>query len=83
MYYGIIGGVIDKVTLCEGELPQAEFTITSDYETFAKISRTELKARAALMSGKMTLKGNLVKALRLAPIVDRLNEVLATIPTEY
>ena len=31
----------------------------------------------------MKLKGNLVKALRLAPVVDRLNEVLATIPTEY
>ena len=35
------------------------------------------------MSGKLTLKGNLVKALRLAPLVDRLNEVLATIPAEY
>jgi len=28
-------------------------------------------------------KGNLVKALRLAPVVDRLNEVLATIPTDF
>jgi putative sterol carrier protein len=83
LYYGIIDGVVDQVSLCEGELPQAEFTITSDYETFASISRAELKARAALMSGKMTLKGNLVKALRLAPVVDRLNEVLSTIPTQY
>lgn len=83
LYYGIINGVVDEVSLCEGDLPEAEFTITSDYEVFAAISRAELKARAALMSGKMTLKGNLVKALRLAPVVDRLNEVLATIPTEY
>jgi putative sterol carrier protein len=83
LYYGIIDGVVDEVTLCEGEPPEAEFTIISNYETFAAISRAELKARAALMSGKMTLKGNLVKALRLAPVVDRLNEVLATIPTEY
>jgi putative sterol carrier protein len=83
LYYGIIDGVVDEVSLCEGDLPEAEFIITSDYEVFAAISRAELKARAALMSGKMTLKGNLVKALRLAPVVDRLNEVLATIPTEY
>jgi putative sterol carrier protein len=83
VYYQITDGIVDAVTLYDETLPQAEFTITGDYETFAQISRSELKARAALMSGKMTLKGNLVKALRLAPVVDRLNEVLATIPAEY
>ena len=83
LYYSITDGVVDEVSLLEGEWPQAEFTITADYETFAQISRAELKARRALMSGKMTLKGNLVKALRLAPVVDRLNEVLSTIPTEF
>ena len=83
VYYRLVDGVVEEVSLQEGEAPQAEFTIKGDYETFAQISQAELKARAALMSGKLTLKGNLVKALRLAPVVDRLNEVLATIPTEY
>jgi putative sterol carrier protein len=83
VYYQITDGVVDTVTICAGELPDAEFVITSDYDTFARISRAELKARAALMSGKMTLQGNLVKALRLASVVDRLNQVLSTIPTEY
>ena len=83
VYYGFVDGVVQDVSLQEGELPQAEFSIKGDYDTFARISRAELKARAALMSGKLTLRGNLVKALRLAPVVDRLNEVLATIPTNY
>jgi putative sterol carrier protein len=83
LYYGVGDGVVEELSLVEGDWPEAEFTITADYETFARISRAELKARAALMSGKMTLKGNLVKALRLAPVVDRLNEVLATIPADY
>ena len=83
VYYRIVDGVVDEVSLSEGELPEAEFTITGDYETFARISRAELKARSALMSGKLSLKGNLVKALSLAPVVDRLNQVLSTIPTEY
>jgi putative sterol carrier protein len=83
VYYRLVDGVVEEVSLQEGEPPQAEFSIKGDYETFAQISQAELKARAALMSGKLTLKGNLVKALRLAPVVDRLNEVLATIPTEY
>jgi putative sterol carrier protein len=83
VYYRVVEGVVQEVSLQEGDLPEAEFTITSDYETFAQISQAQLKARAALMSGRMTLKGNLVKALRLASVVDRLNEVLSTIPTQY
>jgi putative sterol carrier protein len=83
LYYRVVDGVVEELSLVKGDWPQAEFTITAGYETFARISQAELKARAALMSGKMTLKGNLVKALRLAPVVDRLNEVLATIPADY
>lgn len=83
IYYEIVDGVVTELSIREGEFPKAEFTITADYQLFAKISRAELKARAALMSGKMKLKGPLVKALRLSPLVDRLNEVIATIPTEY
>lgn len=83
VYYEIVDGVVTEVSIREGELPKAEFTITADYHLFAKISRAEVKARAALMSGKMKLKGPLVKALRLSPLVDRLNEVIATIPTQY
>jgi putative sterol carrier protein len=83
LYYGLVDGVVEEVSLHEGEPPRAEFTIKGDYEVFARISRAELKARAALMSGRLSLRGNLVKALSLAPVVDRLNEVLATIPTDY
>ena len=83
VYYKLNNGVVESVSIAEGALPKAEFSITADYDLFAKISRSELKARAALMSGKMSLKGNLVKALTLSPTVDRLNEVIATVPTEY
>ena len=83
LFYRVVGGVVEELSLVERERPEAEFTITAGYETFARISRAELNARSALMSGKMILKGNLVKALRLAPVVDRLNEVLATIPADY
>ena len=83
VYYRLEEGVVQEVSIHKEEAPKAEFAIKGDYETFAQISRAELKARAALMGGKLMLKGNLVKALRLAPVVDRLNEVLATIPTEF
>ena len=83
LYYRFVDGVIDELSLREGDLPEAEFRIIGDYETFAKISRAEMGSRAALMTGKLTLKGNMVKALSLSAVVDRMNKVLATIPTTY
>lgn len=83
VYYRYREGVIDEVSIHKGEAPEAEFLISGDYETFAKISRAEMGSRSALMSGKLKLKGNMVKALSLASVVDRMNKVLATIPTEY
>ena len=75
-----------KVTRFEtgtGEPPKAEFLIIGDYEIFARISRAELGAQKAMMTGKLKLKGNLAKALKLAAVSDRMNEVLAKIPTQY
>ena len=83
LYYKFVNGDITVLSISEGQPPEAEFTIAGDYQTFAKISRAELNSRAALMSGKLRLKGNMVKALSLASIVDRMNKVLATIPAEY
>ena len=50
---------------------------------FAKISRAELGAQKALMGGLLKLKGNMVKALKLASLSDRLNKIIATIETEF
>ncbi|MHA2602128.1 MAG: SCP2 sterol-binding domain-containing protein [Candidatus Thorarchaeota archaeon SMTZ1-83] len=62
---------------------EAEFRIIGEYDTFAKISRAELGARSALMRNKIKLKGNMVKALRLSSVVDKLNKIIATVPTDY
>jgi len=83
LYYKIVNGKFEDVSIREGEMPEAEFIISGDYDTFAKISRAELGSRSALMSGKLKLKGNMVKALSLAAIVDRLNKVISSIPAEY
>jgi len=83
LYYRFVDGTIDEVSIREGELPGAEFRIIGDYDTFARISRAELGSRSALMTGKLKLQGNMVKALSLSSVVDRMNKVLATIPTDY
>jgi putative sterol carrier protein len=62
---------------------EAEFRIIGEYDTFAKISKAELGARSALMRNRIKLKGNMVKALRLSSVVDKLNKIIATVPTDY
>ncbi|MFZ5354497.1 MAG: SCP2 sterol-binding domain-containing protein [Bacillota bacterium] len=83
MYLSFKDGLLEKLEIGEGEAPAAEFRITGDYEVFARISRSEMNSQMALMSGKLKLKGNMVKALKLASISDRINRVYAGIPTEY
>jgi putative sterol carrier protein len=83
LFFKFEDGQLSEVSVGEGEPPQAEFRIIGDYETFALISQAKLKSHKALMSGKLKLKGNMVKALKLASLADRLNGVLAQIPTHY
>ncbi len=82
-YVGFKDGAVDSVQTGDGSGPAAEFVISGDYEVFARISRAELGSQKALMSGQLKLKGNMVKALKLASLCDRLNKVIATIPTEF
>ncbi|MBP7707231.1 MAG: SCP2 sterol-binding domain-containing protein [Candidatus Aminicenantes bacterium] len=76
-------GALTELGLGAGEPPEAEFHITGAYDVFARISRAELGAQKALMTGQLKLKGNMIKALKLAAIADRLNKVLAGIPAVY
>jgi putative sterol carrier protein len=83
LYFKFADGKFEEMLIGEGESPKPEFAVKGDYHTFAKITRGELNAQKALMTLKLKLKGNMVKALRLASLADRLNKVLATIPTDY
>lgn len=76
-------GELTALEVGPGDPPEAEFIITGDYEVLARISRLELKSQVALMTGKLKLKGNMIKALRLATISDRFQSVVSQIPTDY
>jgi len=76
-------GRISRFEVSDSEIPSAEFRIFGDYEVFAKITRGELSSQKALMTGKLSLKGNMAKALRLSSLADRINRILSEIPTNY
>ncbi len=83
LFFEFKDGALNSLLLGSGEPPKAEFRITGKYEVFAAISRAELGSHKALMTGRLKLKGNMVKALRLASVADRINKVIATIDTDY
>lgn len=83
IFFKYVEGSLDQFIVGEGEPPQAEFKISGDYEILAKISRGEMGSQVALMSGKLKLKGNMVKALKLASIADRINKIIAKVETEF
>jgi putative sterol carrier protein len=83
LFFKFEQGKLAELTLGEGEPPEAEFRITGPYEVFARISRAELGSQRALMSGKLKLKGNMIKALKLASISDRVNKVISSVEAEY
>ena len=83
LFFRFDNGNLQELLLGEGDPPEAEFRISGDYQTFAKISRAELGSQKARMTGKLKLKGNMVRALKLASVADRLNKVLSGIDAQY
>ncbi|MEW6265802.1 MAG: SCP2 sterol-binding domain-containing protein [Thermodesulfobacteriota bacterium] len=83
LFVKFVDGGLADVRVGEGDPPEAEFKITGDYEVFARITQGQIKSQRALMSGKLKLRGNMVKALKLASLADRMNKVLAAIPAQY
>lgn len=53
-----------------GEIPDADFTITTTYEDSKKIQDGELDANAAFMQGRMKVTGNMGKLMSLMPLTQ-------------
>ena len=72
-----------KVDVALGELPDAEATLTSDYETSAQLSRAELNATAAYMSGKLKIQGDLMKLMQLQGMFNAMPAAVKDVEVEY
>jgi putative sterol carrier protein len=83
LYLKTEDGVITEIKVGFGEPPSAEFMITGSYDLFSKVTQGIVSSQRALMSGKLKLKGNMVKALKLASLSDRINKIMSQIPATY
>jgi putative sterol carrier protein len=66
-----------------GELPDAEATLTQDYDTAVALSKNELNATAAYMSGKLKIQGDLMKLMQLQGLFSTLPQAIKELDVEY
>ena len=66
-----------------GELPDAEATLTQDYDTAVALAKNELNATAAYMSGKLKIQGDLMKLMQLQGMFNTLPQAIKELDVEY
>ncbi len=66
-----------------GELPDAEATLTQDYDTAVALSKNELNATAAYMSGKLKIQGDLMKLMQLQSLFNTVPQAIKELEVEY
>ena len=66
-----------------GQIDDAEATLSADYETSAALSRAELNATAAYMSGKLKIQGDLMKLMQLQGLFNSMPQAVKDVEVEY
>ncbi len=79
----LVDGSLETFDIGKGDAPEADLCICADYSVFVQIASQQLSGQSALMSGKLKIKGNMMKVMQFAPLSDAIMKVLASIPTVY
>ncbi len=66
-----------------GELPDAEATLTQDYDTAVAVAKQEMNGTAAYMSGKLKIAGDMMKLMQAQGMFNAVPEAVKGIDTEY
>ena len=66
-----------------GELPDAEATLSQDYDTAAAIAKQEMNGTAAYMSGKLKISGDMMKLMQAQGMFNVVPEAVKGIDIEY
>jgi putative sterol carrier protein len=61
----------------------AEFVVIGNYDTFVQILKGEMSTLIALIKNRVKIKGDKVKALQFVKSINKLNNCLREIETEY
>ena len=62
---------------------KAEFIVSGNYDTFVQIVKGEMSVVGALLKGRVQFKGNSMKALAFSQPIERINDCLRKVETEF
>lgn len=85
-YISVKNGNIEEMLIDQTGLvleKDAEFVVTGNYDTFVQILKGEMSTLIALIKNRIKIKGDKVKALQFVKSIDKLNNCLRDIVTEY
>ncbi len=80
-YYFTVEGGEAKVAL--GEMPEADATITQNYETATAIDKHELNPQQAFMQGKLKITGNMMKLMQLQGVIGAMPKATSGVERDY
>jgi putative sterol carrier protein len=73
----------DVATVALGELPDADASVTSDYESATAISQGDLNVQMAFMTGKIKVGGNMAKVMMYQGLINEFTRVSSGLDLEY
>jgi putative sterol carrier protein len=86
LYFSVAnGGLVEMMreTRDLSSEKKAEFIVTGNYDTFVQIVKGDMSIVGALLKNRVQFKGNTVKALAFAQPIERINDCLRKVNTEF
>jgi putative sterol carrier protein len=86
LYFSVTNGELKEMLRETRDLAsekKAEFIVTGNYDTFVQIVKGNMSIVGALLKNRVQFKGNTVKALSFAQPIERINDCLRKINTEF
>lgn len=68
-YFDLWHGTCRKAEVLEGLSVKSAFVLTAPYENFAKVLMGEIEPMTAMLTGKLSVQGNMAVMMRSIPIV--------------
>jgi putative sterol carrier protein len=83
-YLGLLHGKSPDAAMIANENERkAEFTIRAPYGTWRKVIQGKLEPIQGMMTGKLKLRGNLMKVMRYPKAAKEIISCCAKIPTDF
>lgn len=80
-YYVTLSG--GRPSIVPGEADEPTATLTSDYETAARLNREETTVQEVRMSGALQFLGDLGAVMSLLEPLEAIDKVIRTVPADY